>query len=59
MTNLEGINQITEYGLPHEVIETHYGLIKRIEWQKLEVKRIGQCRIHKWAGLTAIVKGLK
>ncbi len=57
--NPEFINRITEYGLPHEIIETCYGSIRRIDWQKLEAKRIGDCRIHKWAGQTAIVKGLK
>lgn len=53
----EDLNLITEYGNPHQVISTHYGQLKRLHWQRLEVKRIGDCRIHWKNGLCAITKG--
>lgn len=52
-------NLVTNFGNPDTVIETMYGSITRLEWQKLEVERIGNCSIILHNGLTAIIRGDK
>ncbi len=54
------INFLTEFGLPDEILETSYGFLSRLDWQKEEIKRIGNCSIYKRSdGMTAIIKGVK